>query len=790
MLLVGLCSSAAYEYDAANDLVLGIYGPITSVSQEFLAAAVAFDIDLRKNFEPALKAKYGDPIVKIDVPHPDLKGIKIVIGTSDSQGIIGMRTAMDWFLGTGGSPRIVGLVGGYHSAISMPVASAGAVFKVPQVSWASTSPALSNKGRYPYFLRTVPPDSIQGAAMWGWFKHFGVPVVSFVYALEPYGEGLFQAFSENAAKAKETSRLTGHGMVYFPGADNYDFEEQRKRVIAVRDTGDRFIILGATSDQVGPILKLFEEEGMLYTEKYQWLGSEAVYLVRSGALPSKSFPIGFQRLQPKTKGKLFDKFTDLWKKITVDDIYSSEAVARYRIDLMKVLPDNATAPKLTNENIQSIAQDGYLLELPFLFDAAYSFVTVIDKMLKSGTPKKDIHGVALHEALMDTHFEGISGVVTFNKQGDRLASYELWVTLVGETEVFTQVGEFDVATSILTTSTDPTWTDGKTGKEPPEMLFACGKGAGWNEQTSLCAPCSAGQFSPGGSKVRCERCPPGKRGNKPEGSDSCVPCAKGNYTSDGKRCYRCQKGTYNDKARASACKSCEEGKFGSSMAAAACRVCPEGRTTWPGVQGATGNDSCVCNEGLYGRLIAKAPREPLVAYECVPCALSPLRSSQVGTTSNADCALTWTTWVYIWAFVGSFLILCGVVYLCVRGPLARKREFWLCCRSIDEAMADPKRIPRFDPETLVSFVPPGELFVEEAPLLASALVCFQSRLHAGKRLSRRQRHAFQWLVARSYDFMDGFLSTAVADASLLTSIEERAALGDGQSRRIYCPGAT
>lgn len=44
--------------------------------------------------------------------------------------------------------------------------------KVPQISYGSTSPALSNKDTYPYFLRTVPPDSIQGRAFWQWIVAF------------------------------------------------------------------------------------------------------------------------------------------------------------------------------------------------------------------------------------------------------------------------------------------------------------------------------------------------------------------------------------------------------------------------------------------------------------------------------------------------------------------------------------------------------------------------------------------------------------------------------------------
>ena len=37
--------------------------------------------------------------------------------------------------------------------------------KVPQISYASTSPELSNKERFPYFSRVLPSDTLQAEAM-------------------------------------------------------------------------------------------------------------------------------------------------------------------------------------------------------------------------------------------------------------------------------------------------------------------------------------------------------------------------------------------------------------------------------------------------------------------------------------------------------------------------------------------------------------------------------------------------------------------------------------------------
>lgn len=62
------------------------------------------------------------------------------------------------------------------------------------MSYASTSSELSDKSRYGYFLRVVPPDTYQAQAMMAVVKEFGWTYVSTVASAGNYGEKGIEAF--------------------------------------------------------------------------------------------------------------------------------------------------------------------------------------------------------------------------------------------------------------------------------------------------------------------------------------------------------------------------------------------------------------------------------------------------------------------------------------------------------------------------------------------------------------------------------------------------------------------
>ena len=63
----------------------------------------------------------------------------------------------------------------------------GGLSRVPVVSYTATSDELSNAERFPYFLRTVPPDKFQVGAIVDILLHFNWKYVALFYSIDTYG---------------------------------------------------------------------------------------------------------------------------------------------------------------------------------------------------------------------------------------------------------------------------------------------------------------------------------------------------------------------------------------------------------------------------------------------------------------------------------------------------------------------------------------------------------------------------------------------------------------------------
>ncbi|KAI4543528.1 hypothetical protein MG293_006322 [Ovis ammon polii] len=137
--------------------------------------------------------------------------------------------------------KISGVIGAAASSVSIMVANILRLFKVkvptglglfdedgnmiPQISYASTAPELSDNTRYDFFSRVVPPDSYQAQAMVDIVTALGWNYVSTLASEGNYGESGVEAFTQISREIAGR----GFGDVQIKGDDN---EEKRMLVQA------------------------------------------------------------------------------------------------------------------------------------------------------------------------------------------------------------------------------------------------------------------------------------------------------------------------------------------------------------------------------------------------------------------------------------------------------------------------------------------------------------------------------------------------------------------------------
>lgn len=176
---------------------------------------------------------------------------------------------------SGGSSQnrpIVSVIGAAFSGVSLNIANLLRLFEIPQISYASTSAELSNKDKYGYFMRTVPPDKLQAQAFADIVRYFNWTYVSTVASAGEYGESGIESFKKQykssgqciAAEVKIRSEPTAK-----------DFEEAVINLYSTKagvDNRAKVVILFVSVDDATGILSAATR--LKYYDDFIWVASE------------------------------------------------------------------------------------------------------------------------------------------------------------------------------------------------------------------------------------------------------------------------------------------------------------------------------------------------------------------------------------------------------------------------------------------------------------------------------------------------------------------------------------
>ncbi|KAK2851685.1 hypothetical protein Q5P01_007961 [Channa striata] len=330
--------------------------------------------------------------------------------------------------------RVVGVIGASASSVSIMVANILRLFKIPQISYASTAPELSDNTRYDFFSRVVPPDTYQAQAMVDIVKAMRWNYVSTVASEGNYGESGVDAFIQ---KSREDGGLCISQSVKIPREPRAgEFDKIIRRLS--ENPNARVVIIFANEDDIRRLLQAAKKANQ--TGHFIWVGSDSWGSKISPILNQEEMAEGAVTILPKRQSiKGFDRYfisrtlENNRRNIWFAEFWENNFQCKLSRHAVK---KGSGIKKCTNhERIgkdSSYEQEG---KVQFVIDAVYAMAHALHNMHKDLCPGKvglcskmdSINGTLLLKYIRHVNFTGIAGTpVVFNVNGDAPGRYEIY----------------------------------------------------------------------------------------------------------------------------------------------------------------------------------------------------------------------------------------------------------------------------------------------------------------------------------------------------------------------------
>ncbi|XP_017011556.2 gamma-aminobutyric acid type B receptor subunit 2 isoform X1 [Drosophila takahashii] len=195
-----------------------------------------------------------------------LSGYTLELVTNDTQCDPGV--GVDRFfhaIYTQPSTRMVMLLGSACSEVTESLAKVVPYWNIVQVSFGSTSPALSDRREFPYFYRTVAPDSSHNPARIAFIRKFGWGTVTTF----SQNEEVHSLAVNNLVTELEAANISCAATITFAATD---FKEQ---LLLLRETDTR-IIIGSFSQELAPQILCEAYRLRMFGADYAWILHESM----------------------------------------------------------------------------------------------------------------------------------------------------------------------------------------------------------------------------------------------------------------------------------------------------------------------------------------------------------------------------------------------------------------------------------------------------------------------------------------------------------------------------------
>lgn len=417
------CSQQSNQNEAfqAGDLILGGLFPVHSYCPSSCQDKCG---DLRSQDVLYFTEAMIYAIDQVNKNSNILPGITLGFRILDycSKDVIALEKASNFLpsCSTSQPPPIVGVVGPYSSSVALQVSNLLGLFQVPHISYGATSPLLSDKNRFKYFIRTVPSDEVRARALVDLLLVNGTKYVSVVYSDDEFGREGSKYFTQ---EAHNRGVCIGTTKALPQGDTVLTFDEIVKDIH--EKINAKVIVLFCSKSDISLLFNAVKKLGK--QSVFRWLvgGDSAemsVYLTGNEDManfmvlcsPRNEKAIHFEKWRDENNGS-----RNPW----ISEIKQQRNRSKYRSE----------NPLDTVMKREIFSADMYIQSV---INSVYTFVNALDKIFQvscknssntiSCLQEKSQQRKALLDNILDVKFETPNGrQIEFDKNGDISAEYDL-----------------------------------------------------------------------------------------------------------------------------------------------------------------------------------------------------------------------------------------------------------------------------------------------------------------------------------------------------------------------------
>ncbi|XP_037533470.1 extracellular calcium-sensing receptor-like [Nematolebias whitei] len=427
--------------------------------------------------------------------------------------------------------KLQAILGENSSSSSTAIATVLGPFHIPLISHFATCACLSDKSKYPSFLRTVPSDYYQSRALVQLVKHFGWTWVGAVRTNDDYGNNGMATFTE-------TAEQLGICLEYSVSFFRTDSSEKLKKIIDIIKASTSKVIIAFLSPP--DMEMLLHELSNHNLTGYQWVGSESwifdaqivamdknhildgaigLSIPRANVSGLKEFMLDVKPLNSSFN----DLFIKFWEALFSCNFKQSQS-EEIQIDCTGHEDLTGVENSFTDMSLMPIFNN--------IYKGVYSVAHALHKILscnKTCNSSVQLDPFTILQHISKIHFRTKEGEeVYFNEKGDPSAKYEIinWQPRENGYVDFVSVGLYDVSLP------------------EDEQLNLQNKAFMWahNSKQVPVSVCS-------------EKCPPGTRKvlrkGKPVCCYDCIRCAEGETSNitDSVICEKCPSESWSNERR-------------------------------------------------------------------------------------------------------------------------------------------------------------------------------------------------------------------------------------------------